>query len=128
MRSKILATTIAALALGLGTPGYALSSSPSSSSGHDHNVQLSTESGFSISFQVYRFSNWGGNYQQYIDAAVDTLRSRGMGLSFHFFGSGHWKPKPPGDAGKVPEPGAVGVFSVGLLVAGALIRRLGRKV
>jgi 4-hydroxybenzoate polyprenyltransferase len=121
VRTKILATTVAALALGLGTPGYATSSSPSSSSGNNSNVQLSTPSGFSISFLV---SSWGGNYQQYIDTAIDTLRSRGMGMSF--FGNGHYK-KPPRDAGKVPEPGAVGVFSIGLLVAGALIRRLGRK-
>lgn len=35
--------------------------------------------------------------------------------------------KKPRDAGYVPEPGAVGVFSIGLLVAGALIRRAGRK-
>ena len=125
MKFNVLAIAVVAVGLGLGASAHALSSSGSQPTS-DRNVSLASSSqGSTISFLGYSFSIAGaGNYQQYIDAATSALQPQNGRYAFKW---GHRKPKPPGDAGYVPEPGAVGVFSVGLLVAGALIRRLGRK-
>jgi hypothetical protein len=94
---------------------------------------------FGVYFQVYRFSfdtplsglagGSGGGYAELLDVAVHSLGAGVRGLTFlvasNTAGLGNLlKVKLARDAGFVPEPGAVGVFSMGLLVAGALIRRL----
>ncbi len=127
MRSTLLALVLSALGLAFGTSAQALSSSPSQDHGNGYSVQLShSGGGFFIDFSDFQFSRGRSGYEHYLTAAIDRLRARGIDVS-RFLGGHDYQPKPPRDAGYVPEPGAVGVFSVGLLVAGALIRRLGRK-
>ena len=126
MRSKLLGTVIVVLGLGLGTSALALSSQSQGNSG-DHNVQLHGSSFSLLSFLSVPSGGGWGNYQNAIERVVGAIRS-GYGISRWQDGpGGSWHSTKPRDAGYVPEPGAVGVFSVGLLMAGALIRRLGRK-
>lgn len=98
---------------------------------------------FGIYFEVYRFdfdnavagvlggAGGGASYLEHLQVAIHSLGGGVKGLGFvlgsRWNGLGNvLKVNVIGDAGKVPEPGAVGVFSMGLLVAGALIRRLRR--
>jgi hypothetical protein len=124
LRSKLLGTVIAVLGLGLGTSAFALSSNGHRDDDQGKNVQLH---GSGRSFRLLSFLGGWGDHQDSIERIVGAIRS-GYGSSRWQNGSGgSWYTKPPRDAGYVPEPGAVGVFSVGLLMAGALIRRFGRK-
>lgn len=80
----------------------------------------------------------GVGYTELFQIAVSSLAAGVQGLHFDLFtiqGSGHLSGASEvaafapfsHDAGLVPEPSAVGVFSIGLLVAGASIRRLRRN-
>jgi hypothetical protein len=95
---------------------------------------------FGVSFEVYRFDfdssvsgllsgSGGRGFQEVLGVAIHSLGAGVKNLSFMLAsrpnGLGNvLRVRPNGDAGYVPEPGAVGVFSVGLLVAGFLIQRL----
>jgi hypothetical protein len=122
VRTKLLALAALALALSLSAPAFATSSSHGSS-GSNNNITLYNWNSWSVSFQSYSYGS--SNFQEFVENAISTLRTRG--ITGGFFGGWYGKPKPPKDAGYVPEPGAVGVFSVGLLVAAGLIRTLSRK-
>ena len=126
MRSMLLAVVVAALSVVSGTSAQATSYSPSQGS-TSGGIQLSSSSrGFSIDFSGFQWGSAGTSYQQILGAMTG---GRGSLRSYVFGGSwtgGSWGTQPC-DAGYVPEPGAVGVFSVGLLMAGALIRRFGRS-
>jgi hypothetical protein len=122
VRSKILFTVIAALGLGVGTSAGALSSHEKGEHGKGHNVQLHGPSRWSVSLLSFYDDN--GDHPKG-GGALGPPRGSPRGPVYGTGGPPHTK--PPRDAGYVPEPGAVGVFSIGLLMAGALIRRLGRK-
>ena len=108
---------------------------------------------YSTYFEVYEFSfdgplttientqppggDTGGGYKELFQIAINSLAAGVEGLHFDLFtieGDGHLNGTSQveafapfsHDAGYVPEPGAVGVFSIGLLVAGGLIRKLRR--
>jgi hypothetical protein len=110
---------------------------------------------YSTYFEIYEFSfdgplttientqppggDTGAGYKELFQIAVNSLAAGVTGLHFDLFtiaGAGHLNDTSElsanapfsHDAGYVPEPGAVGVFSVGLLVAGGLIRRFRRSV
>jgi hypothetical protein len=107
-------------------------------------VQVGAGSLFNTQFQTFRLtlddpvssvlggSFGGARYVEQIRVAVHAVGAGVSGLGFEI----STRPGARGgilrvrgvvpDAGRVPEPGAVGVFSVGLLVAGALIRALQR--
>ena len=127
MRSKLIVAVAMALALGATTAANATSSSQGSP-GDNGSVELHPNSNvLAVSFQVFSlFSNATGSYGNLLGAF--NFGGYTDSQSGHWSGGGWWggggPHKPPRDAGYVPEPGAIGVFSVGLLVAGALIRRL----
>jgi hypothetical protein len=130
--------TLSPVASGDGTP-------PSSDPLPPHGI-------YSTYFEIYEFSfngllttientqppggDPGKGYTEIFQIAVNSLAAGVTGLHFDLFtiaGSGQLTStsdrlaKAPfsHDAGYVPEPGATAIFSMGLLVAGALIRRLG---
>ena len=109
---------------------------------------------YSTYFEIYEFSfdgpltaientqppggDTGAGYKELFQIAVTSLAAGVTGLHFDLFtidgagrldGESALSAKAPfsHDAGYVPEPGAVGVFSVGLLVAGGMIQRLRRS-
>jgi len=109
---------------------------------------------FSTYFEIYEFSfdgalttientqppggDAGSGYRELIQIAVNSLAAGVTGLHFDLFtiagagpltGASRLQAFAPfsHDAAFVPEPGAVGIFAVGLLVSGALIRRTRRS-
>jgi hypothetical protein len=129
VRSALLAVVFAVLGLRFGTSAGALTSQSQGGSG-DSNGQLYSSSswGFSLlSFYQSSSGGWGDGYQLSIENVINLFWSSLGQLRDQVYGTdGAYCINPPRDAGYVPEPGAVGVFSVGLLIAGALIRSFAR--
>jgi hypothetical protein len=80
----------------------------------------------------------GDGYQEFFDITINSLAESVEQVHFDLFtieGGGQLTSTSmveafapfSHDAQAIPEPGAIGVFSLGLLVAGGMIRRFGRR-